>query len=60
MTKKEFDKKFSNMELYEQYAEFIMKHAAGDRVICNGHTLICAMEDNYLLENFESSLVTED
>ena len=36
----------------DEYAEFIMKHAAGDRIICNGDTLLEAMEDGYLLEEF--------
>ena len=36
----------------EEYAEFIMEHGKGDRVICNGSTLLDAMEDGYLCEEF--------
>ena len=36
----------------EEYAEYIMEHAAGDRLICNGDTLTIAMEDGYLFDDF--------
>lgn len=36
----------------EEYAEFIMENSKGDRVICNGSTLLDAMEDGYLFEEF--------
>ena len=36
----------------EEYAEYIMEHAQGDRIICNGHTLTAAMEDGYLWDDF--------
>ena len=38
------------------YAEYIMEHSAGDRVICNGDMLVGAMEDNYLWEDYLDSL----
>lgn len=40
----------------EAYTEFIMNHAAGDRVICNGDTLLEAQEDGYLFEEFLKTL----
>jgi len=40
----------------EGYAEYIMEHSAGDRIICNGDTLLDAMEDNYLWEDYLDSL----
>ena len=40
----------------EQYAEYIMEHAPGDRIICNGHTLLDAMEDGYLWDDFLDSI----
>ena len=58
MTLIEFEQKLENWELEDQYAEYIMDHAAGDRVICNGDTLLAAMEDGYLLEDFKDSIVT--
>lgn len=35
-----------------EYAKYIMDNCGGDRIICNGDTLIEAMEDGYLLEDF--------
>ncbi len=39
-----------------EYAEYIMNNCAGDRLICNGDTLIEAQEDFYLFEEFLASL----
>jgi hypothetical protein len=36
------------------YAEYIMEHCGGDRIICNGDTLIAAQEDGYLWDAFLS------
>lgn len=36
----------------DEYAEFIMEHSKGDRVICNGDTLLAAQEDGYMFEEF--------
>lgn len=58
MTETEFDRAFDNYELEDKYADYIMEHAPGDRVICNGDTLLAAMEDGYLLDGFKDSLVT--
>ena len=38
-----------------EYAEYIMDNAAGERIICNGDTLIQAQEDFFLWENFLES-----
>ena len=38
-----------------EYAEYIMDNCHGDRVICNGDTLIQAQEDYYLWEDFLES-----
>ena len=43
-------------EFYEEYAEYIMKHAGDRRVICNGDTLLEAMEDGFLIEEFAGFL----
>jgi hypothetical protein len=40
------------MDYTDKYAEFIMNNCRGDRVICNGKTLLDAMEDFYLWEEF--------
>ena len=39
----------------DEYAEYIMDNCHGDRVICNGDTLIQAQEDFYLWEEFLES-----
>jgi hypothetical protein len=57
MTLEEFETKFDNDEYYEEYSEFIMNNCHGDRIICNGHTLIEAIEDNYLYEEFKDSII---
>jgi hypothetical protein len=57
MTEQEFEVKFNNYEFDEAYAEYIMDHCHGDRVICNGDTLTDAMEDLYLFDDFKDSLV---
>ena len=36
----------------EEYANFIVEMSKGDRVICNGDSLLDAMEDGYLFEEF--------
>ena len=36
----------------EEYANFIMEMSKGDRVICNGDSLLDAMEGGYLFEEF--------
>lgn len=40
----------------EEYAEYIMNNCGGDRVICDGDTLLLAMEDNYLFDAFIDSI----
>ena len=41
-----------------EYAEYIMEHADGsERIICNGDTLIKAMEDGYLYDDFVEYMV---
>lgn len=41
-----------NGDLDSEYADHIMENSSGIRVICNGDTLIEAMEDGYLMESF--------
>ena len=48
---------YENCELDEQYAEFIMANSKGDRVICNGDTLLGAIEDGYMLSDFIESML---
>lgn len=55
MTEAEFDSKFDEGMLDEEYAEYIMEH--GDRPIGNGDMLICAMEDMYMADSFKDYMV---
>ena len=45
-----------DLQYSNEYAEYITSNACGDRVICNGDTLLEAMEDGYLFEEFLKSL----
>ena len=38
------------------YCDYIMDNCGGERIICNGDTLIEAIEDGYLFESFLESL----
>jgi hypothetical protein len=59
MTEAEFEFKMNNFELDDEYAEYIIERCGGDRIICNDHTLIKAIEDGYLFESFKDSKVTQ-
>ena len=45
-----------DLQYSPEYSEYIMENAKGDRVICNGDTLIEAQEDGYLFEEFLESM----
>jgi len=57
MTEQEFNEASEAGELDYEYAEYIEEHCHGDRIICNGDTLIRAMEDGYLWEDFRESMI---
>jgi len=38
-----------------EYGEYIMEHCHGERIICNGDTLLNAMESDYLWDDFLDS-----
>lgn len=40
----------------EGYAEYIMNNCGGERVICNGDTLLEAIEDGYLFDEYLETL----
>lgn len=54
MTSEEFDRRFETYDLDAEYADYILAHAQGDRVIPNGDALIDAMDEEYLLEEFRN------
>lgn len=57
MTESEFHRKFDNFELDKEYADYIIKHSAGDRLICNGDALVSAMEQGYLFDSFAEYMI---
>lgn len=52
----DIETKFYNGEFDSEYADFIMKRCAGDRVIGNGDSLLDAMESMYLADEFIAHL----
>jgi hypothetical protein len=59
MKYRQFELAFENNLLDDQYAEFIMTHNNGDRIICNGDTLIAAIESEYLFDEFVSFMTND-
>jgi hypothetical protein len=59
MDRKEIQDKVEAGDYDTEYAEYIMDHGHGDRVICNGNTLVLAMEDFYLWEDFIDFMETK-
>ena len=45
-----------DLQYSDEYAQFIMNNCYGERTICNGDTLLAAMEDGYLFEEFLESI----
>ena len=46
------DNALDDLMYSDAYAEYIMRNCNGERVICNGDTLLQAMEDEYLFKDF--------
>lgn len=42
-----------DLQFSSEYAEYIMTYGSGDRIICNGDTLLKAQEDGYLFDEFK-------
>jgi hypothetical protein len=58
MTYEQFDEMYqSNYDLQDSHMDYILKHNDGERVICNGDTLIEAAEDRYLYEEFRAQWI---
>ena len=50
------DTELDELNYSEEYAEYIMNNCGGERIICNGDTLLQAQEDGYLFVEFLESL----
>lgn len=48
-----------DLSMSNEYADYIMEHSKGDRIICNGDMLTVAMEDLYLWPEFLNSKIGE-
>jgi hypothetical protein len=57
MTEYKFEELFESGEFDDEYSDYIMENCHGDRVICNGDTLIEAIEDGYLYESFKEFIM---
>ena len=52
MRRAQIEDKVSNGDYDAEYAAFIIEKSAGERIICNGDTLIAAMESGYYFDRF--------
>lgn len=59
ITKRISTSELEDLQFSVEYAEYIMEHSGGERVICNGDTLLLAQEDGYLFADFLASLNAE-
>jgi hypothetical protein len=59
MTLQEFEAKMNNYELEDAYAEYIMENCHGRYCVCNGDTLINAMESGIFYEEFRDTMVNQ-
>lgn len=50
------DDQLDELAYSDQYAEYIMSNGFADRGICDGDTLLVAMEDGYLFDEFVETL----
>lgn len=50
------DKLLEKLAISQEYAEYIINNCGGSRMIGNGDTLVEAMEDYYLWEDFLESI----
>lgn len=62
MTEEEFDEKFGEYELDDEYSDFILLHHVNDtgknaRIIENEGDLMDALESDYMFEEFKQSMV---
>lgn len=58
MTEQDFEIAFDAGDLDDEYSEYIMAHCAGgERIICNGDTLLQATEALYLFDGFKDYMV---
>ena len=51
-TREEVEAEFELGNLDDEYAEYLMNNCGGHRIICNGDTLLRAMEDGYMSDSF--------
>lgn len=50
------EQRLDELAYSEEYAEYIMENCHGERIICNGDSLLTAMEDQYLFNEFIESI----
>jgi hypothetical protein len=60
MTNDEFDRHFEEADLFDEYMEYIMENCHGERMICNGDSLVVAAEEGYLYEAFREDWIEKN
>ena len=60
MTNDEFDRYFEEADLFNEYMEYIMENCHGERIICDGDSLIVAAEEGYLYEAFREDWIEKN
>lgn len=60
MTYDEFDRYFEEADLFNEYMEYIMENCHGERIICDGDSLIVAAEEGYLYEAFREDWIEKN
>lgn len=56
MSYQENQDRLDQLAYSDEYAEYIMANPQGGRIICNGDTLLNAMEEGHLFEEFLASI----
>lgn len=59
MTEEQFEEQFDNFDLDSEYSEYIMRNNNGGRIICNGDSLISAIEAGYMYDEFKDHMTRD-
>ena len=61
MNYEKFDELYNDsFDIQDLHMEYIMENCHGDRTICNGDSLIIALEDGYLYEDFRDDYIAKN
>ena len=61
MNYEKFDELYNDsFDIQDLHMGYIMENCHGDRTICNGDSLIIALEDGYLYEDFRDDYIAKN